>query len=182
MNFESTFCSGQINKINNYDIQVIGIINDSVKDNQLYYIAAAPADYKASYTGSGLPFYNQIQALSNTPNKGTVLLNNNNEFAINLLMPNSYMVGLGSVQIPPTLYISYEDNNNQKKEVSIELSESIPYRTLTYPLNPRPRQNATFYDSQFYLPVRSQEKILLSAGYPKTNETPDNWWGYKPPL
>lgn len=181
-NFNSIFCSGQINKINNYDMQVIGHITEPVKDNYVYYIAAAPADYKMSYTGSGLPFYNQIQAFTNTPNQGTVSLDDNNQFVINLLMPNSYMIGLGSVQVSPTLYITYENNKNERKDVTIKLSDAIPYRTLTYPLDPRPRNNVLFYDSQFYLPVRSQEEILLSAGYPKRNVTPFNWWGYKPPL
>ena len=57
----------------------------------------------------------------------------------------------------------------------------MPYRSLTYPSPPgkRPRTSPLFYASK--LPVRGQESILRSAGYPKTHYVPDNFWGLKPP-
>ena len=180
-NFKTMFCNGQIKELNKYDIIVTGTIEEKVKDNKILYIAATPADYRANYTGSGLPFYNQLQAFDNTPNIGIVDIGTDNSFEIKLLMPNSYMVGLGSVTIPPTLYIEFIDVNGKKKNISIKVSNGIPYRTLTYPLTPRPRDSPTFYDSQFYLPVRSQEQILLDSGYPKNNNMPNNHWGLKPP-
>jgi hypothetical protein len=36
------FCNGQIKEINKYDIIVKGIIEEQVKDNKIFYIAAAP--------------------------------------------------------------------------------------------------------------------------------------------
>lgn len=182
ISFETLFCTGKINKITNNDITVIGEIKDYVKDGQIYYIAASPADHHASYAGSGLPFYNQIQAFDNTPNKGSIKLDSNNTFKIDLILPNSYMVGLGSVIIPPTMYIKYINKNNIKKIINIKLSEGIPFRHLTYPSGSKPRANVTFYDSQFNLPIRGQEQILIDSQYPKTNETPNNYWGLKPPM
>jgi hypothetical protein len=181
-NFKTMFCNGQIKELSKYDIIVKGRIEEQVENNKIFYIAASPADHRANYSGSGLPFYNQLQAFDNTPNIGTLDVGYDNSFEIKLLTPNSYMVGLGSVTIPPTLYIEFVDLNGNKKDISIKVSNGIPYRTLTYPLTPRPRENATFYDSQFYLPVRSQEQILLDSGYPKTNNMPSNFWGLKPPL
>lgn len=160
-----------------FDLKVKGKINDHVKDNMIYYIAAAPADFRATYTGSGLPFYNQLQAFDNTPNKGKIKLDMMNNFEIDLMIPNSYYVALGSVLVKPMLYISYYNGNNELKTINIKLSNGIPYRFLTYP---NEHKNVQFYNTQ--LKIRSQEEILRSAGYPKINIMPDNYWGEKPPL
>ena len=158
------------------EFTVNGTIQDPVDDNKIMYYAASPPDFRTTYTGSGLPFANQEQAFYNTPNKGFVRLNNG-KFSIELLYPNSYMVGLGTVTIPPTLYIEYL-SNGKKEEVSIKLSEGLPYRMLTYPSIGRARSSPEFYRED--LPVRTQEQILRDSGYPSTNVTPDNYWGLKP--
>lgn len=182
INFKTKLCNGQIKEVNRIDLKIKGHIEDFVKNKKIYYIAATPADFRANFSGSGLPFANQIQAFENTPNIGITEVDSDNTFEINLITPNSYMVGLGSVTIPPTLYIEYINKNNESKVITIKVSNGIPYRTLTYPLYPRPRIGAEFYDSQFYLPVRSQEQILRDASYPKVNIMPDNFFGTKPPL
>lgn len=178
--FDTIFCNITFNKnkLVNPDITVEGEITELVKDNMIYYFASAPADYRATYTGSGLPFYNQIQAFDNTPNTGTIKLTNN-RFSINLTLPNSYMIGLGSVVIPPTLYIKYINLENKNKVVSIELSKGIPFRHLTYPIE---RHTADFYATQFNLPVRSQEQIIIDSSYPKINDYPKDYFGLRPPL
>lgn len=181
-NFQTMYCKGHIREVGKNDIKVKGRIEESVKNNKINYIAASPADHRATYTGSGLPFANQLQAFDNTPNIGEKTLGHDNSFEIDLMTPNSYMVGLGSVTIPPTLFIRYVNGEGEAKVVSIKVSDGIPYRTLTYPMVPRARSDVTFYDSQFYLPVRSQERILLEAGYPRVNKMPANHWGTKPPL
>lgn len=181
--FKEQNCNGRIEYIGRSDIKIIGRIDDTISDKRIFYIAAAPADHRATYTGSGLPFANQIQAFENTPNIGVVeLKDSSNSFEIELMIPNSYMVGLGSVTIPPTLYLEYLDGERKVRRTEIKVSNGIPYRTLTYPMVPRPRAGADFYDSQFYIPVRSQEQILLDSAYPRTNVMPDNWFGSKPPL
>jgi hypothetical protein len=181
-NFQNRFCTGNIQSIGSYDIKVKGHITEFVKDGSINYIAAAPADYRATFTGSGLPFANQLQAFENTPNTGSVQLGKDNYFEIYLLTPNSYMIGLGSIQVPPTLYLSYINENDETKIVSIKVSQGIPYRSMTYPTFPRARSGPKFYDSQFYLPIRTQEEILIDAAYPKINIMPSNHWGLKPPL
>ncbi len=111
-----------------HDLIVTGVIHDNVKDNTIYYIAAAGPDRRASYTGSGLPFANKAQAFEKTSNVGKVILDINNRYNIKLITPNSYLVGLGSVTVPPTLFIHYYDSKNVRKNISLKVSESIPYR------------------------------------------------------
>lgn len=181
-NFETMFCRGKINIMTNKDLIIRGRIDDTVQGGEIFYAAASPADHRATFTGSGLPFYNQLQAFDNSPNIGYAKLDEKNNFTIQLMVPNSYAVGLGSVIVPPTVYIEYTNGNNEARLITVKVSEGIPFRHLTYPMNPRARMDATFYDSQFGLQVRSQEQILLESAYPKVNKTPSNYFGTKPPL
>lgn len=185
--FNNAYCSGVVENAD-YDKQLTikGRINEYVKDDTVYYLAAAPPDYRATFSGSGLPFANQVQAFQHTPNKGTVKVpGHGSEFEIKLMTPNAYYVGLGTVYVPPTLYLEYVNINGVKRNVSIKLSEGIPYRSLTHPgpgQKTMPRANAMFYATQFHLPVRSQEQILRDGAYPTTNHMNADFWGLKPPL
>lgn len=161
-------------------MRVTFTVNDVVDDNIINYIAASPPDYRTSYTGSGLPFFSYLQAFDNTPNKGEIQVTGM-DMSIDLMYPNSFYMGLGTVIVPPTLYISYVSNG---KEVSkaIPLSDGIPYRMLTYPMKfTKPRRDVTFYDGTWDLPVRTQEQILRDSSYPATNHMASNFWGLKPP-
>ncbi len=175
MEFATMYCKGNIRKLNFYDLTISGHITDNLKDNTIHYIAAAPPDRRASFSGSCLPFPNQIHAFDNTPNIGKLELGLNNSFNIKLMTPNSYMVGLGSVTIPPTVYISYTKPDNTNKIISIKVDEPIGYRTLTYPVDPRPRKDATFYSDQFDREVKTQEEMFYDSVYSKT--TYPNFWG-----
>lgn len=178
-NFESQHCRAHIKCFNNHDVTIEGVIHDNVKDDTIYYIAAAPADHRATFTGSGLPFQNQVQAFDNTPNSGKIKLGFSKQFKIDLAFPNAYQTGLGSVTIPPTLYVMYINNNNQSRTVAIKISDGIPYRMLTYPMK---RSGPQFYDTQFKLFPMSQWKQLVLSGYPSKNEMEPDFWGHKPPL
>jgi hypothetical protein len=166
------------NKNNNRDIIIVGKINDAILENEIEYIAASPPDYRTTYTGSGLPFANYDQAFDNTPNVGKVKVNNST-FRIELMFPNSYMTGLGSVTVPPTLYIKYKLLSGETRKVGVKISEGLPYRMLTYPGT---RNGALFYNNHHNLPVRSQEQILIDSGYPGRDHLPSNYWGLKPSL
>lgn len=188
MQFESAYCSGAVLQDSGYDKQTVvrGKVNEHVRDGIIYYIAAAPPDYRATFTGSALPFYNQLQAFDNTPNKGRVNVSNlGGDFEIHLMMPNSYYTGLGTVYVPPTLYIEYFNEHGAKRNLSIKLSDGVPFRSLTWPgpgQNTAPRSGPMFYATQFDLPVRSQEQVLRDSAYPANNKMPTDFWGLKPPL
>lgn len=163
-------------------ITIKGTIYDNVKGQTLEYYAAAPPDFRATYTGSGLPFANPQMAFDGSPNIGVVELSPGNNFTLNILYPNSYYIGLGTVIIPPTVYISYYSLTSQEKKiVPIQISKGIPYRLLTYPMQyTKARKDATFYAGGFELPVRSQEQILRDSAYPSRNEMSSDFWGLRP--
>ena len=165
-----------------FDVVIKGVITDAVIGNEVRYIAASPADRRASFTGSGLPFHSEKQAFEGTPNKGRITLNANT-FEIKLLFPNSYYVELGNKLVPPTLYVHYTTGNSEERMVSIKLSDPIPYRLLGYPKDfTQPRTGPTFYHAHHNLPVRSQEAILRDSAYPSKNKMSEDFWGLKPAL
>lgn len=185
LQFENAYCKVSVIK-GSYDHELLlkGRINVELQDNVVYYIAASPPDYRFSFSGSGLPYASQVQAFENTPNIGKVVLNNG-EFEIKLMTPNSYYVGLGTVYISPRIYLEFFTKNGEKKNVSIVLSKGIPYRSLTHPgvgQETKAKANVTFFESQFYLPIRSQEQILYDSAYPAQNKMHPNFWGLKPPM
>jgi hypothetical protein len=181
--FENVFCAGGIYDVgNNKDVTVFGKIKEGVQNNEVYFFAANPPDYRATYTGSGLPYANNDQAFDNTPNKGKITLVDNT-FEINLMYPNSYYVGLGTVIVPPTVYLQYKNNEGIKRNLSIKISDGIPYRMLSYPMSyTLPRKDAMFYKWGWGMPVRSQEQILRDSAYPSENKMAENFWGLKPPM
>ena len=181
--FTNVFCDGEIYDTgNNKDMVVFGTLKEAAKNDAIYYFAANPPDYRATYTGSGLPFANQAQAFENTPNKGKVAIVNGT-FEIQLMYPNSYYIGLGTVIVPPSLFLEYETMQGVSRTVTIKLSDGIPYRLLTYPMqNTMARKDAMFYSHGWKLPVRSQEQVLRDSAYPTVNKMHANFWGLKPPL
>lgn len=178
--FKSMYCDGDVvlSSPNATDIIVFGRIKETVSGTHIRYIAGNPPDYRATYTGSALPFASQAQAFDNTPNRGSVALIDNT-FEIRLIYPNSYYIGLGTVIVPPTVYIYYTTHEGQERQIPIQISDGVPYRTLTYPSI---RKDAMFYGSGWSLPVRTQENILRDSGYPSMNTVDVNHWGLKPPL
>lgn len=184
--FDNVYCTGKFASLDDaeqMDLVVVGRVKEPVRNDIIYYFAAAPPDYRATYTGSGLPFANQSQAFDGSPNIGSVKLIDNN-FEIKMMYPNAYYIGLGTVYVPPTVYIRYTNIEGKERTLGIKVSNGIPYRTLTYPNNNGtiPRKDALFYEFGWLMPVRSQEQILRQSAYPDTNEMPVNHWGMKPPL
>jgi hypothetical protein len=178
--FSAPTCNGNIERVST-KIVVKGTISDNVVDGRIRYVASAPIDRRSSFTGSGLPFANAQQAFDNTPNKGNIELRSNNTFEIKINeIPNSYYAGLGTVLVPPSVFIMYHDGNEIKK-MCIQIAEPIPYRMLTYPMsNTFARKDAQFYAGGFELPVRTQEQILLDSCYDVHVPMKENFWGLRP--
>lgn len=174
----------------NERVRVTGIVADQdVEGSRLHYYAAAPADRRTAFSGSGLPYADAEQAFYGSPNVGSVKLTSANAFQIDLLLPNAYYAGLGTLYVPPSVHVWYRSNGNDKqvRTDSIKLGDGIPFRSLTYPTLPtRPRDGAMFYKAAPVL-VRSQEQILRDSGYPSIKalrsgyQMPSNFWGLKPP-
>lgn len=176
--FNNTYCDCNITifKKKNVDlVNIRGKINDSVDNDKIFYLAAAPADHITSFSGSGLPYPNKEIAYLNTPNKGTVNLNLR-RFEINILMPNSYCTNMCNEIVSPTLLIKYT-TNNIVRIIRIPVGNRIPFRSQNYPIQ---RTGPKFYIESKNMPIRSQYQIILDSAYPKTNQMPNNHWGLKP--
>lgn len=149
----------------------------------LHYIAPNSATMNTSFSGSGLPYPNEHVAFENSENEGIVEIING-KFSFSLKMPNSYYTDLGTVIVSPQVKIRVCSKNSLRPVSDVQiinLGESIPFRTLTYP-NQRNYINGPYFYTNKKMPVvRSQYEILMSSAYPTDMKTPDNFWGLKPP-
>ena len=178
--FNNSLCSGMLETdySKRDSITIKGKLKQFEPNATIMYWAANPPQRGYSYSGSGLPYANPEQAYDRTPNTGAVKAHNG-EFQITIKYPSAYYVGLGSLYIEPSIHLKVLGSKD--KYETIRLGQGVPYRTLTYPAPPskNPRIDPNFYASS--LPVRSQESILRSSGYPQTYYMPDNFCGLKPP-
>ena len=163
----------KIIKTDSTKIKLICSLSNVSKSTKVSFLAPNCPDYNDSYTGSALPFSDPEIAFENTPNKGSIFPKNN-EFSINLNMPNSYYTHLGSRIVLPHVFIKVFENDNLIISENIILGEVAPFRLLSYPSNPKPRSDPLFYKQTIKYP-RSQETILRDSAYIKN--TPENFWG-----
>ena len=149
-----------------------------VDNNIVSYLAANPIDRHQSFPGSGLPFASPYIAIENTPSRGTLTLDYGRSATLKIPIPNSYYAGLGTVLIPPTVYLVFK-SNGREQVAKVKVDEPIPQRTLTYDYR---RTSAMFYDNLLKLPVRSQEQILRDSAYSPVPQPSQKsvFWGLKP--
>lgn len=190
--FEVAYCKGQVQAAKNKqeddgDLLVQFEITEPVDNNTVHWVAAAPMDRRASASGSGLPFYNAVQAFEGTPNRGASSADaQTGKYTVPLQMPNSYYTDLGAVLVPPTVFVSYTTGGGRtKRTAQIRVGNPVPFRTLTYPHKRACASGVGFYGGSsggWDLPVRTQEQVLRDSGYPRKDVVPDPFWGLKPPL
>ena len=172
------------NSFEYYDVKVIRTCAKTVRleltlknkkcETILSYSAAKPPDYRQSYTGSALPFPDAQIAYQNSPNIGKYNVVNN-FVSFKIYVPNSYYSHVGTRLILPHVRIDLMNTNNKiySSEI-IELGEIAPFRMLSYPSMPVPRDSPGFYSREHLTTARTQEAILRSSGYTLT--TPPNFW------
>ena len=182
--FEKIDCKGVAVNGGNGDVVVQGEVKSKTSDPTIVFWAPNPPTWSQSYSGSGLPYHDSIQAYEKSPNVGAVKAINR-KFEFRIKFPNAYYVGLGSLYVPPVVHFKIcEEGSDGKEYHTIDLGKGIPYRTLTYPAPPsnRPRDSPMFYYcSKTKLPVRTQEQVLRDSGYPEDNKMHDDFWGLRPP-
>ena len=175
-------CDGMVVDSGDGEYVVKGQIKE-IGDANIMWWAPAPPTYTTSYTGSGLPYPNPDVAYDNTPNRGMIKANNGN-FEFRVRYPNSYYMGLGTVNNEPVCHVKICGEDTDNKIHTVKLGNGIPFRMLTYPplsLSGRGRSSCMFYAGRDELPVRTQEQICRDSGYPEENIMPKNFWGLKPP-
>jgi hypothetical protein len=118
-------------------VEVRGRLPDGPPDGEIEYWAARPADFRASYHGSGLPFAHPDMAYDRTPNRGTVPLQNH-EFVFRLAVPNSFYVHQGKTLLKPHVLLRRKGSSLEEVHV-LPLGDSIPFRSLTHLPDSYPR-------------------------------------------
>jgi hypothetical protein len=155
-----------------YDIIINIHTKQNIDNNTLYFIAPNPPDYRTSYSGSALPFFNKEQAFDNTSNKGKVLFKNK-KASFGIKYPNSYYHDLGNIQVVPHVDLLYSINGKEYI-YSYKLSDNpIPYRSLTHPYT---RTSPLFYKPKTEKTVASQSQLLCDTAYPVTNTSINDFW------
>lgn len=178
--FDKITCQGVTLNNGDGNVTVRGTVQSHAMDPVIVFWASNPPDYRASFSGSGLPFANPGQAYDKTPNYGAVRAVNK-QFEFKIKLPNAYYAGLGSLYIPPHVNIKVCEPGAADKHHVVELGQGVPYRSLTYPdFGNKPRIGSMFY-CQPNLPVRSQEQILKDSAYPSEHVMNDDFWGLRPP-
>jgi len=177
--FDMDSCEGTISiDPSCYDVVLEVRYKELVDSNSVQYIAASPPDYRASFSGSGLPFPSIESAFENTPNQGTLALNGN-VGVLKMFLPNSYYVDFNGTLVEPCVELYYSVGGSPRK-VIVHIGDRVPYRSLTYPPQ-RKDMNAMFY-ARLNLPIRGQAQVLMDSGYPKNNRMEADFWGLRPPL
>lgn len=141
-------------------LTVVARATDVQPGARLSYLAAAPAERRASFTGSCLPFANEQQAFARTPTRGALSVDDDGRFSLRFRVPGSYYSDLGTTLVAPTLYVRGADDGEVG---SVIVGASVPFRTLTYPDD---RRGPEFYAARYAAPPRSQADILFANRYP----------------
>lgn len=102
---------------------------DGVPEGTLVeYLAARPADYRASYHGSGLPFANPEMAYDRTPNHGLVEVREG-MLTWDMYLPNSFYVDLGRTLLIPHVLLRIKGHEHYH---IVSVANPTPHRSLTH--------------------------------------------------
>lgn len=128
--FNTFECSRDVSSDSNKgSFLVKGSLKSPVASGVVKFIASNPADFRQSYSGSGLPFPNPEIAYENTQNKGSARVTNGN-FEFYIQYPNSLYINQGTTLLSPHVLVKLCDSSDENVEVVV-LGDGIPHRTLT---------------------------------------------------
>jgi hypothetical protein len=139
-----------------HDTQVTVRFANVLPGGTVHYLAAAPADYRTTFTGSGLPFHNLAQAFGETPNTGTCTVDGTGGCVIHLLKPNSFHEIGGAPLRPPCMLVKHGEAYDV-----FSLGAPIPFRAIA--------RDPTATSPEFYVSrrfVATQDEILHTTAYP----------------
>lgn len=159
--------------VSNRDVTIQGFFTTKIDDDRFDYVASNPADYRSSFSGSGLPYASVSQAFDSTPNKGTVKVGSDNSFKFQIAMPNKYY-DIDKL-VKPNVTLIYKIYGKMNK-IDITLEDPFPFRTL----KPTEDYSPLFYQNEG-LKIRTQEQILRESELNSDHEKFINFWGLKPP-
>lgn len=160
---------------------ITGKLKKRPDDGRVSYTAAAPAEIHMSISGSGLPYANREQAFHATPSTGSAPVNRHGRFEIKVKLPGSYYVGLGTILVQPTLFLTYL-HQGSLLATHVPIRPPLAYRFGTYPMQfVKPRDGPMFYSPNKATLPRTQEQILRDSAYPVDAVMAPDFWGSRPP-
>ena len=133
-------------------------VEEDVDNNTVEYIAAAPPDYRQTFTGSGLPFANIYQAYHATPNKGRVVLDNKHA-VLRLQNPSAYL-DQKWMRTDPHVLVRFT-SDGVLRIVDVKIGPGVHSRDILYNVK---RTGPEFYDRESI--VQNQETLLRACAYP----------------
>lgn len=123
---ENGNCQGKIITDDSWNITVQGVCK--VMDaTTVKYAAAAPADVRMSYMGSGLPFPNEEIAYEGSPNAGEAPVREG-QFTFKLVSPNAYYKDNGATVVKPHVHFTI---GTEYFDVPLPSAHEFPNRSLT---------------------------------------------------
>ena len=176
--FDDMYCSGSIEYQESNRVLVDIYINSELSQEVVKFKAAAPAEYRTSFSGSALPFPSERFAFQDSPNEGSIKLSRGvRRFTIELDMPNSYYASNGRDIVPPYVDFVYRTKRAREPMITrVYMKEGrVPNRSLSYPSD---RTSPAFYRSKAHHAARTQERILRDSGM---HAKRTDFWGARPP-
>jgi hypothetical protein len=114
---------------NNLFITIAGHVDLKGNDKKsIDYIAASPISRGYSYSGSGLPYPNPEMAYEGTPNIGTIHLDSEGDFKVELEYPNAYYVKQGTILLNPHVHFYLK---SEGKLYTLDVGRPVQNRSLT---------------------------------------------------
>lgn len=148
-------------------VSLTGKVANASRYARIEVIAAAPADHRASFSGSALPHPNPMVAFEGTPNFATIPASADGNFALKFMFPNGYSSTDAFEKVPPSVFIVLYPPEALTPVptadpvfVRLELPEPHPNRTLTHRPN-RAQLGPEFYSKKDDLiGIRGSEATL----------------------
>ena len=97
------------------------------------YLAPAPLDRRASFTGSGLPYPSARHAFADSPNQGRARTGHGGRLELALNSPNSFYECSGTEYNEPFVILRYADGHCETRALSAAAARCRVHRDLTYP-------------------------------------------------
>jgi hypothetical protein len=149
MNFSNEFVSCIIT-INGINVNIKGTLNNSISYKKKIVIAPAPVNKITSYSGSALPFPNELIAFENT--KNIFEIKDDGIIDANFIYPNSYYSPDGLTKIKSPIIFLFDDN-----KYIVELNDICPLKTL----RDRKRSDPSFYAlKEILVPLGTAEDTM----------------------
>lgn len=123
---ENGNCQGKIITDDSWNITVHGVCK-VLDATTVKFAAAAPADMRMSYMGSGLPFPNEEIAYEGSPNAGEAPVKEG-KFAFKLVSPNAYYKDNGATVVKPHVHFTI---GTEYFDVPLPSAREFPNRSLT---------------------------------------------------